>query len=199
MSDCPECGGEISHLIDCTRRSKSQLKRIATMTSPDHSAAIRLAKEAGIELDDDPPFDGPTIWYITQDDLTRFYALVRAEVLAELVTNNGGVVLTRDSLSSVRALDDTVSRNAGSSPAVLPHQTAHPAKGDGWLPIESAPKDGTHVFVSLGIHVTIGRWAEHFSAHHFSDTSAGWYCDELNRRIEPTHWMPLPPAPKEAP
>ena len=66
----------------------------------------------------------------------------------------------------------------------------------GWQPIETAPRDGTRILV----HTYTGK------------TSIAWFCEETGLWPEdevysedgepcnvgwPTHWMPLPPAPKE--
>lgn len=54
-----------------------------------------------------------------------------------------------------------------------------------WQPIESAPKDGTHVLVLLksGSVMQAEFW-DFWMPVYFSAT-----------KIEPTHWMPLPPTP----
>jgi hypothetical protein len=60
-----------------------------------------------------------------------------------------------------------------------------------WLPIETAPKDGTCVLVvSCGRVVTAS----------FSKYSEKWFdgcLNDLDGTEQPTHWMPLP-APPEA-
>jgi hypothetical protein len=76
-----------------------------------------------------------------------------------------------------------------------------------WMPIESAPKDGTDV------HVTSSKWLMPVPAHFTSKgylqkeygdqdcMEEGWYpsCGFLfdlpEVTIDPTHWMPLPPPP----
>lgn len=64
--------------------------------------------------------------------------------------------------------------------------------GDKWLPIETAPKDGTDVLLSNGK----GVWTD------FWDSEIGlWmYCDQWERTnadfdAAPTHWQPLPAPP----
>ena len=69
-----------------------------------------------------------------------------------------------------------------------------------WQPIESAPKDGTRVWLWNGFRRSIGWHA------HYEDRSMGWHRQSLigeplgRRDIDPeTHWMPLPvpPMPSE--
>jgi hypothetical protein len=54
-----------------------------------------------------------------------------------------------------------------------------------WQPIETAPRDGTSVLAvwAYGAHEVV-RWC-------------GWWDANGFTRPEPTHWLPLPPPPKE--
>lgn len=85
-----------------------------------------------------------------------------------------------------------------------------------WLPIESAPKDGTEILAwREDCGVLIVRWS---SASDFMTTSEmelactgdddwmdqpDWFCADFiaGCRLEgseaPTHWMPLPPPPSD--
>lgn len=59
-----------------------------------------------------------------------------------------------------------------------------------WQPIETAPKDGTEI-------IAIDDRGEYFVAF-WHEASEGWYFglfDEVDGKIKPTHWMPLPAAP----
>lgn len=64
-----------------------------------------------------------------------------------------------------------------------------------WQPIETAPKDGTHITVfsphalPCTVHWFDGGW--HLSVNQCGEYSA--YVWGL-----PTHWMPLPPPPQES-
>jgi hypothetical protein len=81
-----------------------------------------------------------------------------------------------------------------------------------WMPIETAPKDGTSVLA----HVSTARWDvgedccsprsnyRPFIAPVYWEPGSlgGWrFCFDFNTNAEaePTHWMPLPPTPKEHP
>lgn len=63
-----------------------------------------------------------------------------------------------------------------------------------WRPIEAAPKDGTEILLGEGMSVEKGSWTEQ------DDGTGDWSDGEcLPLRPTPTHWMPLPPPPGEAP
>lgn len=87
------------------------------------------------------------------------------------------------------------------------------AQGDGWRPIETAPKDGRTLL--LGCFNKNGKWrtmrgqwmSEDYIAEYWEDpegVNAGWYEDAVEAEdipncwpIDPTHWMPLPAPPGE--
>lgn len=75
-----------------------------------------------------------------------------------------------------------------------------------WQPIETAPKDGSKVLTARGdgdkCRAVISWWNEDKYA---KDPRPYWECHEQRylgvwwaRTNPPTHWMPLPPPPKEA-
>ena len=59
-----------------------------------------------------------------------------------------------------------------------------------WQPIETAPKDGASVLIGRA------QWPEPFVAHL---EDGRWYIDGEDEPFDfaPTHWMPLPDAPKD--
>lgn len=71
----------------------------------------------------------------------------------------------------------------------------------GWLPIESAPKDGTYVLLweQYGTNPFVGYWwRDRWSvSHEHVDAEGGWdganVVDAISMPV--THWMPLPAAP----
>jgi len=76
-----------------------------------------------------------------------------------------------------------------------------------WRPIESAPKDGTHVLardVPLGIRITnlthppmVVHWFDYIGDASLS----GWYLSHGagdGPAVSPTYWLPLPAPPKVA-
>jgi len=71
--------------------------------------------------------------------------------------------------------------------------------GDGWMPIETAPKDGTRVLLYPGGAFT-ARWSEECQFGQFK-TAPGWQifeCEDPYYSVaedEPTHWRPLPAPP----
>ena len=77
-----------------------------------------------------------------------------------------------------------------------------------WLPIETAPKDGTEILLSNGETVAQGNWlhAEPYIREYRDidgryvdqdefDGYDGWIDQTGGMQPDPTHWMPLPPPP----
>lgn len=62
----------------------------------------------------------------------------------------------------------------------------------GWQPIETAPKDGTHLLVGSFRHTTVrvAYWSEGHDMPRWQPAYSSF------GRCEPTHWMPLPKAPR---
>ncbi len=92
--------------------------------------------------------------------------------------------------------------------AELEKVLAQPQQPAGWRPIETAPKDGTEILLSNGDDVSQGHWL--YEAPYIrerrdadgryidqdeSDGFEGWIDWLGGMNPEPTHWMPLPPAP----
>src|SRR5215218_2122424 len=118
--------------------------------------------------------------------------------------------------SSARGVGETVARiSPFSRSAIVPKQS-----GSGWQPIETAPKDGTPVLVTVmdtlqlwgyewlqavfGHNVTIAAWL----GTPGDAMEVGWVTVATalalisgaresfrNSRVVPTHWMPLPEPP----
>lgn len=69
-----------------------------------------------------------------------------------------------------------------------------------WQPIETAPKDSRRI---LAFFPTASSWYR-FSVIAWSQgNNAWWSCSPAASGVcdmdQPTHWIPLPPPPKESP
>ncbi len=71
------------------------------------------------------------------------------------------------------------------------HHPAEPKFGE-WLPIESAPKDGTEILTFPHYYVTHWLGGLQTWRGHYNSTTEGF--DRVSWKI--THWMPLPPPPE---
>ena len=77
------------------------------------------------------------------------------------------------------------------------------AEGDGWLPIETAPKDGTKLLLASSKDkpwVWCGYWSDDKESNQFGEE--GWVDGATSRNelfyvmTNATHWQPLPAPPK---
>jgi len=60
---------------------------------------------------------------------------------------------------------------------------------DGWMPIETAPKDGTYILIAEGDFMDIAKW-------WMPDYGPGYWGDiDGTPSCTPTHWRPRPPPP----
>ena len=66
-----------------------------------------------------------------------------------------------------------------------------------WLPIDSAPKDGTTIILGTASgHVAFGKWLDNSrTAHPWQGWSTNIGPFGENARYPITHWMPLPDPP----
>jgi len=131
------------------------------------------------------------------------YAMVE-RLHANNVTLQAGYDAARLEIESLKAQIEAV--GAGGVERLV-------APGDLWQPIETAPKDGRTLLLgyrnSHGNWRTVrGQWMSEDYIEEFweepDNGSPGWFEDSVEADdvpncwpIEPTHWMPLPPAPKE--
>ena len=74
-------------------------------------------------------------------------------------------------------------------------------KPEGWQPIETAPKDGTAIMLGARWGAWIGKYLPIYQSGYKPENP--WSSLMLNhdhlseKRYSPTHWMPLPAAPKD--
>lgn len=82
-----------------------------------------------------------------------------------------------------------------------PHPITKGEKMSEWQPIETAPKDGTDIL--LGYYPTwpgldLGKGScEVAFWHGIKNTWCGRVLLNADGHFSPTHWMPLPPPPKD--
>ena len=100
-----------------------------------------------------------------------------------------------DAANALDAYDKTMQRIAEA-----PSPT--PPAGDGWEPIETAPKDGTTILVWSQLYggvAVLAYWDSDKYAKTpkpFWATSSQRYVGKTaERKFPPTHWRPLPPPP----
>lgn len=74
------------------------------------------------------------------------------------------------------------------------HDTDPFDKDDAWMPIETAPKDGTHILTYRKNHAIVETWYQESILGNPVWGGNGWNYAEWD---SPTHWMPLPALPKE--
>lgn len=65
-----------------------------------------------------------------------------------------------------------------------------------WQPIETAPKDGTHILGFDGSYMTTVEWWEPSHKTEPGSWNLVQGCIRGYSEWEPTHWMPLPEPPK---
>lgn len=76
-------------------------------------------------------------------------------------------------------------------------------ENNGWLPIETAPKDGTEVILYAPDDGVYSGWFDTWDDFMISKKNiSGWVTDwndefqVANNCIDPTHWQPLPEPPQ---
>lgn len=86
-----------------------------------------------------------------------------------------------------KAIDEERAAVAAEFAALVgtPVELKDPATWPAWLPIETAPKDGTAILAAWGHGMTLSTmWWD-----------GGQWCDALSGRADPAFWMPIPPHP----
>ena len=92
-----------------------------------------------------------------------------------------------DSFSKDEAVHEVVKMTEAKCKENNTHPAPVPA---GWQPIETAPKDGTEILVSINFGLHVVCYDDIFSAPWRVFNEVGF-----NEHV-PTHWMPLQAAPK---
>lgn len=71
-----------------------------------------------------------------------------------------------------------------------------------WLPINTAPKDGTKILLYIpeaeGVKVKMGYWLDYYEVRYGKKRDfSRWYYEMalFETQSDPTHWMPVPKVP----
>jgi hypothetical protein len=72
------------------------------------------------------------------------------------------------------------------------------ADTNGWMAIETAPRDGTQVLVGVWVVGYYNGSERRWSCWTIGVQGSGGFGCDGEWGDEPTHWMPLPPAPVSA-
>lgn len=119
--------------------------------------------------------------------------VTRMKVLYEMATGNNADEVANRTPEQRTALADAFRARLAAAP--------QPAVAAGWMPIETAPKDGSYLLLweQYSDAPFVGYWSggSWSVSHEHVDAEGGWdganVVDALSMPI--THWMPLPPAP----
>jgi len=122
------------------------------------------------------------------------FAKARVELAAEYRGQEGSESLIASQMAEAKGFRKAASalRSWALSPAV---------KGDGWMPIESAPKDGTTILCFFPLDGLADSWCRVVPVFYAENAgSKGWTfasraASGFSRGYEPTHWRPSPPLP----
>ncbi len=140
--------------------------------------------------------------WLNSETLTDEDGLIQLAETALLEKLRGGVELPEalgDGFTALVTVGDTPSLMEKKRICVCPiavcslesaiqYGAAQRLAGQQWLPIESAPKDGTEIMLySLG-DVGVCYWRD-------DDVMTGWTWGLCKAFGLPTHWQPLPPPP----
>lgn len=79
----------------------------------------------------------------------------------------------------------------------LPAPALSPAKGEGWQPIETAPKDGTRFLAWRGGEIFDCNFPSGYALGKWTLNQSFNWCGECLHGDMPTHWQPLLPPPKD--
>lgn len=104
------------------------------------------------------------------------------------VTKPGGHLVSEAERAVQNDVSSGDSRQNLSTEAVVGVSAARRRQED-WQPIDTAPKDGTHILLWTPSVRVVGRWDD--EAYEPGE----WRCIPKGYGIEPTHWMPLPDPP----
>ena len=119
------------------------------------------------------------------EQLTEAITALRAAIAEQEKAEPVGYVYSN--AGHQQSKNAAISRDIPNGTPLFTHPAPVPA---GWQPIETAPKDGTEILVSINFGLHVVCYDDIFSAPWRVFNEVGF-----NEHV-PTHWMPLQAAPK---
>lgn len=132
-----------------------------------------------------------------QCEFAMLNSLGKGEVVSSILTGST-IILQALSTVSCQAPRDKRSEpvmNKSATTREKPPSSSNKTSGDGWQPIETAPKDGTPIDIWCG--------GFRYCDAYWDDKEQAWCTEdgEVPIRhifgIEPRHWMPIPGNPAD--
>jgi hypothetical protein len=123
-----------------------------------------------------------------QDERLRCAAIVDAEVKKAMTILTG----------------PTEARGAAVAIADYIREKILDGTSNGWLPIGTAPKDGTVVWVASAHSLRLAKWRSGDYYQYRDFVGGGWadfagleHHDVTDLQFSPTHWLPIPKCPQD--
>ena len=164
-----------------------------------HRAAARAIESAVVAKVSTPaasptPIDARPLHPNHRPDLRYVLRVLRTLQGAHVPENQWG-----DVAAAINGMEYIIKRTEEAASAVAPQVDA-----PRWMPIESAPKDGTHVLIANdapgSVHPREGYYVPPHQRYDNEPENPRWWrlagsSEELVHGRTPTHWQPMPAAP----